>query len=102
MITRDWRLDLQVLWFNSAINSAIATATAVAIGIYSAIAMAIGAHTIILCPDSELGEGGVVGGGPIPIPVTNAVAIVVVVVVVVAHHRVSETEHRRPEASKRG
>ena len=96
MITRDWSLDLQVLMvFNSAIaiNSAISIAVAVAINSAIAIGMA---HNIILSPDSKLGEGGVVGGGSIP--VTNAVAIVVVVV---GHHRVSETEHGRPD-TKRG
>ena len=63
---------------------------------------AIGLTHSILSPDPELGEGGGCGRGAIPVGVTNAVAIVVVVVVVVAHHRVSETEHGRSEASHRG
>ena len=65
----------------------------------SAVA-AIGLTHSILRPDPELGEGGGCGRGAIPVGVTNAVAIVVVVVV--AHHRVSETEHGRSEASHRG
>ena len=61
---------------------------------------AIGLTHSILRPDPELGEGRGCGRGAIPVGVTNAVAIVVVVVV--AHHRVSETEHGRSEASHRG
>ena len=97
MITRDWSLDLQVLMlFNSAIT--INSTISIAVAINSAIAIGM-AHNIILSPDSKLGEGGVVGGGSIPVPVTNAVAIVVVVVV--GPYWVSETEHGRPD-TKRG